>query len=291
MSGRRALMWAAAPAIALYAFHNWDLLVVAATTLGLWLWWRGHPFWAAVAYGVGATFKWYPAILIVPLVLEAWQQRDFRRGWRLAGAGAAPIIAINLPIAYINPPSWWITYDFHSKRGPNIDSLWALFFDRPNVSVLNAVTTALILASFAAILWWSWRRTRAEGAFPILAASASMVAAFLLWNKVQSPQYTLWILPFLALLDIRPRWWVFYSVVDLVAYVAIFRYFNAIEGGVDDSVTEFVMIVAILARTVLLVLLTVVFARASEAPGLVGRRRPASQKTSHPAPIVSTSEI
>ncbi|MDQ3877123.1 MAG: hypothetical protein M3290_02055, partial [Actinomycetota bacterium] len=47
----RALMWAAAPSIVLYSFHNWDLLVVAAAVAGFYMWHRGQPVWAAVLFG------------------------------------------------------------------------------------------------------------------------------------------------------------------------------------------------------------------------------------------------
>jgi uncharacterized membrane protein len=48
-----------------------------------------------------------------------------------------------------------------------------------------------------------------------------VVAAFLMTNKVYSPQYMLWLLPLLVLA--RPRWrdWLIFSAGELIYFVAI----------------------------------------------------------------------
>ena len=48
-----------------------------------------------------------------------------------------------------------------------------------------------------------------------------VVAAFLLTNKVYSPQYVLWLLPFVILA--RPRWrdWLIFTAGELIYFVAI----------------------------------------------------------------------
>src|SRR5262249_26564579 len=68
LTGRRAFVWAAAPALAGYAFLNWDLLVTAAFTAAVYAWWRGRPAAAAGLLGVGAALKLYPAFFLAPLV-------------------------------------------------------------------------------------------------------------------------------------------------------------------------------------------------------------------------------
>ena len=48
---------------------------------------------------------------------------------------------------------------------------------------------------------------------------AAVLVAFLLLNKVSSPQYTLWLLPFLALLRVHWAWWAAFTVADALVYV------------------------------------------------------------------------
>jgi uncharacterized membrane protein len=288
MSGHRALYWAAAPAIVLYAFHNWDLLVVAAATAGFYLWWKKRPLAAAAAFGVGGALKLYPLLFLIPLFVDVWQQdrKSARRTW---WTGIGTVVLINLPIAFWNPPSWWLTYRFHSLRSPNVDSLWGQTFPSLNPSVINAVSGVLTVGSIGAALWWATRRSRDDGSFPFVQASGAILCAFLLWSKVQSPQYTLWLLPFFVLLDVRPRWWVAYTVVDLAVYVSVFRFFGDFTSGADVglSAAHFVMIYAVFARALLHGVLFVVFLRSRLA---TAPRPDEATFVSHPMASLQPSE-
>jgi len=267
MSGSRALLWAAAPALILYAFHNWDLLVVGAAVAGAWAWRRERFAAAAVLFGIGGTLKLYPLFFLAPLVLHVWFGGDRRRAVRAGAAGLGTWIAVNLPFAVINPAGWWATYRFHSERGPNFDNMWNLAFPGTSPSVLNALTTALIAVSFGIALVVGAKR-RGRGPYPGIAVCAAMLAAFMLFNKVHSPQYTLWLLPFFALLRVHIGWWIAYSLADLAVYVGVFRWFyDFVYLNEDFTVAKKLMIGGIWARAVLLALLFVVFLRTREAPG------------------------
>ena len=97
MSGWRAMYFAAAPAIVLYAFHNWDLLVVAAMVGAFYAWWRERYVWAAVLLGIGACLKLFPLFFLAPLVLDRLAARDRRAAVRTAAAGVATVVLVNLP--------------------------------------------------------------------------------------------------------------------------------------------------------------------------------------------------
>ena len=60
-----------------------------------------------------------------------------------------------------------------------------------------------------------------------------MLAGFMLFHKVHSPQYTLWILPFFVLLQIRWPVIVAYLIADFVLDVTIFRLFGIYTSGSD----------------------------------------------------------
>jgi hypothetical protein len=130
MTGRRALLWSASPILVLYAFHNWDLAVVAASIAGIWCWWRGRPVAAAACFGVGGALKLYPLLFLVPMVLEHLHAGDRRGALRTAAAGVGTAALVNLPILLINPPGWAVPYRFQALRPPNYDSLWGELADR-----------------------------------------------------------------------------------------------------------------------------------------------------------------
>ena len=227
MAGWRALLWAAAPALVLYAFHNWDLLAVAPTVAGLWCWWHGRPAWAAFWFGVGTATKLYPAIFVGPLALEALFLGSGRAAAGRLAAGAGTTLLINLPFMLVNPSAWYATYAFHKLRPPNIDSIWGLLsssFATTSWSVeqLNLLTTILILSSFLVICILGWQRAYRDRTYPVIQVCGALLAAFLLWNKVHSPQYLLWLLPFFVLLRMSFLWWAALAIVDGLVYLSVF---------------------------------------------------------------------
>jgi uncharacterized membrane protein len=124
MRGLRGLYWAAAPALILYSFHNWDLLVVAAAVAGLWLVERQRFEWAAVAFGVGAAFKMYPLLFVAPLVLFCLRRSGIRKAAGIALAGGGTFLLVNLPFMVAGFRGWFITYEFHRRRGRPTRSTW-----------------------------------------------------------------------------------------------------------------------------------------------------------------------
>ncbi len=284
MSASRALLFAGSPAMILYAFHNWDLLVVAAVAAGFYAWDRDRGVLAAVLFGVGGALKMYPLLFLVPLALERFHSSDRRGGLRLAGAGAGAWAAINLPFALAGFEGWWTTYEFHRLRLPNYDTIWLIGL-HPDASAggisaagLNLTTTVLMLVSFGAALWLGRRRARSEGVYPVLQVSAALLVAFLLWNKVHSPQYALWLMPFFVLLRTHLAWWVAYSIADLLVYVGVFRWFYdfSFVGADEMTAAKGLLISGVWLRAGLLAALFFVFSRAT--PAL------AERVVSHPPP-------
>lgn len=263
----RALMWAAAPALVLYSFHNWDLLAVAAAVGGIWLWWRDRDVGAAVLFAIGGAFKLYPVFLLAPLFLYVARKRGWQQALIVAFVGAATWLLINLPFALANFDGWTATYRFHSLRVGNFDSIWNLGFARLGPESLNLITGGLTALGFAAALAVGWLRSNAGRAYPFLQVSAAMVATFLLFSKVHSPQYTLWLLPFFALTTVGIGWWVAYTAVDLAVYIGVFRWFYDFSyQGQDFTFFKKLMIAGVWGRALLLAALYFVFLAARSSP-------------------------
>jgi uncharacterized membrane protein len=286
IGGWRALMFAAGPALVFYAFHNWDLLVVAATVAGIYAWSRGSPVWAGVLFGVGAAFKMYPIFFLAPLFLERWVAKDRRGAVAGAGIGAGTFALINLPFVLANFEGWWATYGFHSARLPNFDSMWCplrrMCLEAPywDPKALNLLTLALTGAFFLAIVAVGLVRARREGVYPFVQTCGALLATFLLFNKVHSPQYTLWLLPFFVLIG-SAGWamvgWVLYAVADALVYWGVFHWFADFNSGPFPR-SELVMLTGIWMRAGLLLVLVVAFMMSRSAdprpPEPAGVREP-----------------
>ena len=95
-----------------------------------------------------------------------------------------------------------------------------------------------------------------------------MLCGFMLLHKVHSPQYTLWLVPFLVLLRVRLMWAFAYFAVDLAMGIGIFRWFWAIEfgqpAGIYDSFSAQAVMIGVWGRAALLVALFVAFLKARD---------------------------
>lgn len=236
LAGRRrpwdAAMVALAPVLVLHAYTNWDLAAAALTGLGLLAWARGRPTWAGVWLGLGTATKLYPVLLLVPLFLLCLRVRRFAEFRRTVTAAALAWLVVDLPIWVAYPSAFGRFYSLNQTRGADWDSIWfALQYLRgqpldPNLAtgatpgVLNAVVAVAFLAALAGIGWLALRAP----ARPRLAQLAFLtLVAFLISNKVFSPQYSIWLLP-LAVLA-RPRWRAFLAWQASEVFLLFLRFY------------------------------------------------------------------
>lgn len=218
------LLVALAPVVALAGFVNWDLLAVALTAAGLAAWSARRPGLAGMWIGLAAAAKFYPLVLVGPVLILCARRGRWRAfGTFLAGAVGAWLV-VNLPVMLANLDGWLRFYTFSRERGMDFGSAWyALSLAGLTVpaGVLNTVSMGVFAAACLAILALGALAPRP----PRLAALALLtVGAFVLTNKVYSPQYVLWVLP-LAVLA-RPRWrdLLIWQLAEATYFVAIWWY-------------------------------------------------------------------
>ena len=252
----RTLLFAAAPTLALYAFHNWDLVPVAACVAGLVAHERRRPALAGALLTVGAWAKVYPGFVLVALVVLAVERRAWREATRLLASTVAVTLALNLPVLLSSSSGWWYPFRMQGHRRATWGSLWFHVIRLPGLAHLGLDTARLAnLVSFAglgigliAVLLLA-RRVQAEP----MAVAASVVVVFLLTDKVFSPQYTLWLVPFFVLLPLPRRLWVALMALDVAMYAVVFAH---LDGGHKLGLplrSELVAWIAV-ARAVVLVL-------------------------------------
>lgn len=265
MARWRALLYALAPALVWYSFHNWDLLVVAATVGAFYQWWKGRPLWAAVLLAIGGALKLWPAFFVLPLVLDRLRAGRRSEAAGVAGAAIGTFALINLPFVIVNEPGWWAPYAFQKLRAADVttNSIWFWGFPKLTTDQLNVLSPLLIGLAFAAAAGAGWLRSRGgRESYPFLQVCAAMLCAFLLLNKAHSPQYALWLLPFFCLVRLRIGWWAAYMALDTTLYIGLFRWFYDLSRGIDFGVAKQALVIGVWGRAAMLVLLYAAFLQA-----------------------------
>ncbi|MGW3493281.1 glycosyltransferase family 87 protein [Streptomyces sp. NPDC001020] len=226
------LLAALAPAFALTATINWDLLAVALLAAAMLMWSRGRALAFGVLVGLATAAKFYPFLVLGPLLVLCWRAGKWREyGIALLGAAGA-WLAVNLPVMLLAPEGWAKFYGFSRERGVDFGSVF-LFVSRwfdVEITSDTANTCAMIMmvgvcVGIAGLTLTAPRRPRfAQLAFLI-------VAAFILTNKVYSPQYVLWLVPLAALA--RPRWrdFLVWQACEVAYFLGIWMYLAYTTSG------------------------------------------------------------
>ncbi|MEV8436241.1 glycosyltransferase 87 family protein [Actinosynnema sp. NPDC051121] len=270
-----AVMVAVSPLVIVHAFTNFDTLATAFATAGMLAWARKKPVLAGVLLGLGGAAKLYPLFLLGPLLLLCWRAGKLRAGWTTFGATVVTWGLVNAPIAWLYPDGWREFFRLNTERGVDPDSIYNVIaqwtgwrgFDPGLVQgqapeVLNTVSAVLFLACCAAVGFVAMSAPRR----PRLAQLTFLVvAAFLLTNKVWSPQYSLWLVP-LAVLAL-PRWKLLLAWMVVDALVWVPRMFFYL--GVDNKGLPIDWFLgAVLARDVAVLVLCAMIVREIYRPAL-----------------------
>ncbi len=333
LAGLRSWWFALAPPLVLYAFHNWDLFAVGATVAACWILLRARGpddgqappvgsvggqlsrrpsvggissarplVGAAVALGIGAAFKLYPAMFALPIACwlgaGGWcpgrpnvtgARRWLVGGAFLAGTGGVFVLC-NLPFMIAGWRGWWASFQFQWSRPIDMTTntiwFWAFrpYSNSANILVQDRLAMAATITTLLGLLLAvgvGWLRFRRDRVYPWLPVCAAMLAAYLLFNKVHSPQYVLWLLPFFVLLRIRAWWILAYFVADAAIGIGFFRWQYLINSGLPDTTWDAfapqAVLIGVWGRVALLIALFVVFSRAAVVD-------PPNRPTPAPAP-------
>jgi uncharacterized membrane protein len=217
-----AVSWRAAAYVALLPvlvgslvlsrFDLWPALLAVGALAALWAG-RDRLGWAVLALAIAA--KVWPAAL-VPLALAwTWRRRGRREVTVCAAALAVVLVVVFVPFLVLAPHGVWESVRGQADRPLQLESLGSALLivvgdargvitshGSQNLTGPHAGTAATILPLLQAAalvgLWWAFARvprTRED----LLRYAAACVCAFVAFDKVFSPQYLIWLVPFVPL--------------------------------------------------------------------------------------------
>ena len=129
---------------------------------------------------------------------------------------------VNAPIYLLAKNEWMSFWTFNDQRESDYGSIWYVLklakHEVADVNQLNIVIFAGLCLSIAILGLMAPRPPRfAQLAFLV-------VAAFLLINKVYSPQYVLWLLPLVALARPRLRDWLIWQACECFYWMLVWMH-------------------------------------------------------------------
>ncbi|WP_449065762.1 glycosyltransferase family 87 protein [Planomonospora algeriensis] len=228
-----ALWYALAPALILTAYINWDLAANALALGALLAWAKRRQWLAGVLLGLAIATKFYPLMFLGPLFLLAWRTGRWKPFLQTVGGTAGAWLAVNVPVMLFAFEGWKRFYVFSEERPADWGSLWYFFNqkqwpilgDADRLDTLGVLSLAAFCAAIAVLTLTARERPR------LMQLCFLTLAAFMLTNKVWSPQYVLWLIPFAVLA--RPNWKpiALWMAAECWYFFAIWLYLVGIQEG------------------------------------------------------------
>lgn len=240
---RSGLMVAVSPALVLTAYINWDLLAVGLSALAVAAWASRRPALAGTLLGLAIAAKFYPLLFLGPLVLLCVRAGQWRAMGRLLAGTAGAWLAVNVPIMLFAWEGWLEFYSFSQSRGIDWGSIFFFLQDHgmsglDDTSRLNLFGTGtfLVLAAGIAVLALAAPRRPRLPQLMFL-----VLVAFMLPNKVWSPQYVLWLLPLVVLARPKLPAFIVWQVGEILYFFGIWWYLLSVTVRSDSAgLTELV---------------------------------------------------
>jgi Glycosyltransferase family 87 len=198
-------------------FDLWPALLALAGIAALV---RDRPVLSGVFLGLGFAAKLWPGVLLPIAAIHLWRRRGSGSGMTVAAAFLAAAVACFLPFVLLAPHGVWESLRGQLDRPLQVESLGAAILMaaqhagmRPLTTVTSHGAQALsgrgaglaadlsTVAEIAAVAWiWiAFARQRDGNRETTLVAAAAAVCALVAFDRVLSPQYLIWLVPFVPL--------------------------------------------------------------------------------------------
>ncbi|MDD1653555.1 MAG: hypothetical protein LUQ64_03310, partial [Methanomicrobiales archaeon] len=210
------ILYATAISSAYFVLTKYDAYPTFFLVLSVALFVYGREMAGYAAGAIGLLVKWFPA-----LALPYYLIHDLKEGrardeiLRRIGISAVIVLAVTLPFLLLSPSGFLRTYTVNT--GFNLlahsfmyylDFLTGTLFNVRFFGAISVILTVIVQLALLAVCYrHPSREMRTLCGFIFLA-----VLAFILTNKIASPQYFAWVTPFLAifLAGTLQEWILFY---------------------------------------------------------------------------------
>lgn len=229
---------------------RYDIFPALLTIMALWLLLLNKPFLSGFSLGIASAAKLYPVMLIPVFGIYLWTHQK-KQSLGFLVSGILVVLVILLPLFFFSP-EWLVKFvNYHQLRGIQIESFVSgvllighLIGSVPITVGLNygafhivsaysgiilqivpvfaILVFSIILVSAFLAFQKEYRLKGSNSSETLVAYSVLILLGFIILNKVFSPQYIIWLIPFVPLL--KYRYSLFMPIIALLT-IAIFPVF------------------------------------------------------------------
>lgn len=226
---------------------------------------RGRNGLAGVLIGLGTAFKLWPLFLLGAYLVLAVRSQKYRPFFTMMITAVISWLIVNVPVMIAYPRAWYEFARLNSERSWEWTTIYAVIsrvtgwsgFDEGGGEpvILNAVTFLLFAGSCLVIAWFGISVKRRPRVAELVVL---ILVAFLLFNKVWSPQYSLWLLvpAVLAL----PNWRLIFGwgVVDMCLWPVLMWHMMGVD---NNGAPDWLLNVFIIGRDGFIIAIAVLVIR------------------------------
>ncbi len=214
--------WIFAPTFLFYGIFNLDMITILTMILGYYLFIEEEYYLSAAILGLGTAIKIYPAFL-TPLFFFACPRK------KRTGSVTSFILTwalLNVPFMIRDYQQWSYPYQWQIQnnfaRTATDGSWWWIVHQLTgwDGTIIGRASLALFGILYGLFLW-------KKHDLPLENKASGIMILFLLTDRIYSPQYNLYLLPFLVLLSIDVDWRLFYTIgITNVVHVMFMFFFK-----------------------------------------------------------------
>jgi uncharacterized membrane protein len=176
-----------------------------------------------VLLALGTAAKAYPAVIVPVAAIYIWRNHGRRKAIECLAIFAGVVLACVLPFLIIAPHGFWMAIHGQASRPPQIESLAAsvflaahqligthvhLYFTHSSDNInghpaMQLASVMSVLQIVALAFTWLFYAAGPATKERLLTASAAAVCAFIVFDRVLSPQYMIWLAPLVAVIPGR----------------------------------------------------------------------------------------
>jgi Predicted integral membrane protein len=272
-----------------FFFDRFDVIVAVFTLAAVYLYLEKRYTWAFLLLVVGLFIKLYPGFMLPVFLMPFLVNRDIKAVLKHAGTFIIACVVLIIPFIIWSPDTFLTFVSYHSDRGIQLESIAAsiiLFLEMLGMTSVQTVNEfwsfglsggladivaplmmplmVIMMGIFCIAYYIQCRNTDEDERHASVAwASFALIMVFVVFNKVFSAQYMLWIMTLLIPLmmfidnqDVMRRVYLLF-----LATIITTLYFGLMYNGLNYHEPFAVMM--LLIRNILIVALTVMTIRYS----------------------------